>query len=220
MIFKVAELCVETKNECPYVRHICRGYLSDGTPELTVELKCTDPLEQSIELLRQVNDALIDRDTFLIHGSALALDGEGYLFAAHSGTGKSTHAAMWRRVFGDRVTMINDDKPFLRVTEEGAFLFGSPWDGKHRLSTNTSCPLKALCFIKRGQRDVLHAISPNDALNYIFDQLPRSESSAYMGRLLELLDRLLKTIPLYLLECTPTENAARIACGGMNGDKI
>ena len=52
---------------------------------------------------------LSDYDGFFFHSSALALDGEGYLFTALSGTGKSTHTRNWRRLFGDRVTMINDD---------------------------------------------------------------------------------------------------------------
>ena len=40
-----------------------------------------------------------------------------------NGTGKSTHARLWRETFGDRVWMINDDKPLLRIESEGA---GSP----------------------------------------------------------------------------------------------
>lgn len=221
MIIRVADLTVRTIDECDYVRHICRNYtVSDQPAELTVTLKSTDPLEQSIELLRRVNDTLIQKNTFLIHSSALALDNMGYLFAAHSGTGKSTHASMWRKVFGSRVTMINDDKPFLKVDSSGVTVFGSPWDGKHHLSTNTSVPLKALCFLKRGKEDVISPFPPSQALNHIFDQIPRSEDAGYMLHLLELLDKLFSTIPLYQLECTPTENAALVAFHGMNGDII
>jgi serine kinase of HPr protein (carbohydrate metabolism regulator) len=56
-------------------------------------------------------------DTFLFHGSAIAVDGVGYLFTAKSGTGKSTHARLWRELLGARAVMVNDDKPLLRVTE-------------------------------------------------------------------------------------------------------
>ena len=33
-------------------------------------------------------------DTFLFHGSAIAVDGAAYIFTAKSGTGKSTHARL------------------------------------------------------------------------------------------------------------------------------
>ena len=220
MIFEVAGLTVRVHGESGYLRALCADHISASEPELTVTLEQTDPLEQSIELLRQVNDALIEKNTFLMHCSALALDGQGYLFAAHSGTGKSTHAAMWRQEFGDRVTMINDDKPFIRITDGGVFVCGSPWRGKHNLGTNICVPVKALCFLERGQSDRIFGISPARALDSIFDQIPRSPDPAYTLRLLELLDSLLTRVPLYRLECTPTKAAARTAFFGMNGDKL
>ena len=220
MVFKVAELVVQTNNECDYLRHICADFLCDEPPQLTVELESSDPLEQSIELLRQVNDRLIEQDTFLMHCSALALDGEGYLFAAPSGTGKSTHAAMWRRVFGDRVVMICDDKPFVRVSPEGVFVYSSPWRGKHELGQNICRPLKAVCFVERGDTDEIMPICPEEALDAIFDQLPRYSAPAHTVRLLELVDKLLTGTPFYRLRCTPTEQAAKRAFFGMNGDKV
>ena len=220
MIFEVAGLTVQVSGQCDFVSALCADYICDAHPQLTVELTCADPLSQSIELLRQVNDRLIEQDTFLMHCSALALDGDGYLFAAHSGTGKSTHAAMWRRAFGDRVTMINDDKPFVRVSEDGAEVFGSPWKGKHNLGCNSSAKVKALCFLKRGERDRILPISAEQALEHIFDQLPRYQKAEHTIRLLELVDKLLTTIPLYLLECTPTPRAAQVALDGMNGEKL
>ena len=46
-------------------------------------------------------------DTILFHGSVIAVDGEGYLFTAKSGTGKSTHARLWRETFGDRAVRVS-----------------------------------------------------------------------------------------------------------------
>ena len=71
-----------------------------------------------------------DYDGFFFHSSALALDGEGYLFTALSGTGKSTHTRNWRKLFGERVTMINDDKPIIRRIDGRFFVCGTPWMGK------------------------------------------------------------------------------------------
>lgn len=51
---------------------------------------------------RKIAEKLVQYDVMLFHGSAVAVDGIGYLFTAKSGTGKSTHTRLWREYFGDR----------------------------------------------------------------------------------------------------------------------
>lgn len=137
-----------------YLPRQCRDYCTDRPPQWTVRATEADLLREnpegkpyaagyleSLALYRQICERLIEWDVVLFHGSALALDGKAYLFTAPSGTGKSTHAALWRQVFGTRVTMINDDKPLLRFAPEGVTVFGTPWAGKAHLQTNTSALL-------------------------------------------------------------------------------
>jgi len=52
-----------------------------------------------------VAENMVMHDVLLMHGSSLCMDGEGYIFTAVSGTGKSTHTRLWRECFGDRVRM-------------------------------------------------------------------------------------------------------------------
>ena len=68
---------------------------------------------ETIALHDRITRKLLEKDIFLMHGSAIAVDGECYLFTAPSGTGKSTHTRLWREYFGDRAVMVNDDKPYL-----------------------------------------------------------------------------------------------------------
>ena len=84
---------------------------------------------------------LSEYDGFFFHSSALELDGEGYLFTALSGTGKSTHTRNWRRLFGDRVTMINDDKPIIRKIDGRFYVCGTPWMGKSNIGCNRMAPV-------------------------------------------------------------------------------
>ena len=84
-------------------------------------------------IYRKIADALVDDGVILYHGSVIAVDGQGYLFTAKSGTGKSTHTALWRELFGERAVMVNDDKPLLRVKDDQVTVYGTPWNG-NRLS--------------------------------------------------------------------------------------
>ena len=207
------------------IHKLCREYAVTEKPEMWIILTDLDirregegletPLPpeylETLAALRRLADAFADRDTLLFHGSALALDGQGYLFTAKSGTGKSTHARLWRQMFGDRVLMVNDDKPFLKITEEGVFACGSPWDGKHHLSANVMVPLKAICVLRRGEENRIRSISPAEALPRLLEQCYRPEDSGRFLHTLELLDRLAGKVRFYELACNMDPEAAEIA---------
>ena len=94
---------------------------------------------------------LISFGGMMLHSSAVVLDGEAYLFSAPSGTGKSTHTSLWLQHFGDRAFILNDDKPAIRVTDNGIFVYGTPFSGKNDISENTGVPLKAVAVLSRGE---------------------------------------------------------------------
>lgn len=97
-----------------------------------------DSYLEKLAVLRKMSDELISRNTLLFHVSAVSLDGDGYLFTAKSGTGKSTHTRLWREYFGDRAVIVNDDKPFLQISDEGVIVFGSPYGGNSAIRSRKS----------------------------------------------------------------------------------
>ena len=145
-LLKIADVIVQvkTKTDRPWKR--CRKYLvEEGVPEITVEITDED-LERDEEFLavqRKITEKLIDFDVLLFHSSLMAVDGFGYAYSAPSGTGKSTHTAILRKVYGDRVQIVNDDKPFLRLKDGVVYAYGTPWAGKEHLENNIKVPLHA-----------------------------------------------------------------------------
>ena len=69
-------------------------------------LTCSDSHMEIITLLRKIADYITQYNRALMHGSAICVDGKAYIFTALSGTGKSTHTALLRKLLGDRCTMI------------------------------------------------------------------------------------------------------------------
>ena len=65
--------------------------------------KYSDIYLETMAVYRKIEDKLLDYDTILFHGSAVAVDGVGYLFTAKSGTGKSTHTRLWREMLSEIV---------------------------------------------------------------------------------------------------------------------
>ena len=232
-VFSVRSLFDSTKD-------YCRDYLTEADADFSLEVfpedlvfeqqaldeeareegmkrrKFTDPFLERTAIQRKVAEALFDRDVLLIHGSAVAVDGLGYLFTAACGTGKSTHTRYWREVFGGRAVMVNDDKPFVHITASGVTMYGAPWSGKHGLHTNVAVPLKGVCILERGSENRIKRILPEDALSMLLhqSQLPLAEDKADAFR--QLVCRLADATLLWRMACTKDPQAATIAWESMS----
>ena len=170
-----------------------------------------------LALYRKLTDVLSYHDTFLMHGSVIAVDGEAYMFTAKSGTGKSTHSALWRQYFGPRAVMVNDDKPLITIRGGQSYACGTPWDGKHHLSNNLILPLKAICILERGRENEIYEISYTEAFPMLLQQTHRSRNPVVLTHTLELLESLRQSTHFFRLHCNQNPEAARISYEGMQG---
>ena len=177
-----------------------------------------DAYIETLAVYRKIAEQMPSYDTVLFHSSAVAVDGAAYLFAAKSGTGKSTHARLWRELLGDRAIMINDDKPLLRITDAGATVFGTPWNGKHHLGVNGCAPLRAICMLERGTQNGIVRIEPKTAYPYLLRQTYRPDSPEAMRKTLMLLNRLTETVAFWRLKCNMEPDAARVSYEAMRRD--
>ena len=155
---------------------------------------------------------LIPFDGMMLHSSAVIMDGYAYLFSAPCGTGKSTHTTMWRETFGtERVQMLNDDKPALRLEDGRWYAYGTPWSGKTAQNINAKVPLGGICVLTRGENNEITPFGGTQAVLALMEQTSRPASLEGRGRLLELIDNLLSSVPVWKLKCTPTHDAARVS---------
>lgn len=248
MKIKLVDKTIEINNLYPYIEQYCKNYISTdcecksdfiiGISDTDIEYErrkseaedkkegipiryFTDEYLETLAVYRKIAEQMLSYDTILFHGSVIAVDGCGYLFTAKSGTGKSTHARLWRETFGDRAVMVNDDKPLLRITKEGVIAYGTPWDGKHRLSSNTSVPLKGICILERSAKNHIVRLDSKEQLRSAYpmmvQQTHKSSNPSSARRTMELIDRLMDDVPIYRLSCNMEPEAAKIAYEGMQG---
>ncbi len=152
---------------------------------------------------------LIDHDGMMIHASAVVMDGKAYLFSAPCGTGKSTHTKLWQKVFGeDKVKMLNDDKPAIRLVEGQWYAYGTPWSGKHDISSNIKVQLGGICVLSRGQENKIETFGGPKAAHAILEQTARPREPQRMMNMLELIDKLLEKVPVWRMECNMDPQAA------------
>lgn len=238
--YRLAGHTVEIESLYPQVHTLCADYRVGGGPEYRISItpadiaferdrsaredlvegrpvgKYGDGYLETLAVYRKLTLALLPENILLVHGSVVAVDGEGYLFTAKSGTGKSTHTRLWMEVFGPRAVMVNGDKPLLHVGDSGVTVYGTPWDGKEHLSRNMSCPLKAICILARGEDNRIWPVSKKAALPMLLQQCNRPREPAALAKALALTDRLGSLVPIYRLECNMSPEAAVVAYEGMD----
>ncbi len=146
---------------------------------------------------------LTDYNGLLFHASAICVDGNAYIFTAPSGVGKSTHSAFLGKLLGERFSYINDDKPLLRFNEsENCFyVYGTPWDGKHHRSQNIKAPLKAVCFLTRGESPQIVKIDVINSIPLLMEQTLRWHDDESADYYLEMLNKLSKSVDFYAMKC-------------------
>ena len=152
---------------------------------------------------------LLAHEGMMLHASAVEYDGQVVCFSAPPGTGKSTHAEKWVRLFD--VSILNDDKPALRRIDDVWKVYGTPWSGKEDLSQNRSAPLAAICFLFRGEENILEPLTPTQALPLLLSQTPFRLRREDMERLLTTADCLLRETKVFRLTCRNDDSAARFA---------
>ena len=169
---------------------------------------------EELAVYRKICEKMPFYDTFLFHCSVIAVDGEAYAFAAPSGTGKSTHARLWRELLGERAVMVNDDKPLLRIGDV-VTAYGTPYDGKHHLSNKIAVPLKAVAIVERGEKNNIEKIDPSEAFPILVQQTYRPLDVSALGKTMELLDKLMDKVSFYRLHCNMDIEAAKVSYEGM-----
>ena len=230
MKIRIAELNIEIFHSYPLLPLLCREYLADfERADISVRVTKQEILAEMANTKESVSEEIAEVacayraiamclprfQAFVLHAAVVECNGKAYAFSAPSGTGKSTHIALWQRVFGSRVRVINGDKPILRLIDGTWYAFGTPWCGKERLSLNASAPLAAICFLQRARENSIAPLDDAQAVSRLFYQILMPKEEEQVIRFLELLDLVAEKIPFYQLNCNMLPEAATVAYQGM-----
>lgn len=183
------------------------------------EVPAGEYYRENLAILKLVSNKLLDDyNGFLFHCTSLEYEGGGYAFTARSGTGKSTHARLLCDLLGDKISYINDDKPFVRYfpEKEQFVIYGSPWNGKHNLSNNVAVPLKGVCILTRGKENSIRREKDLfRVLTCLGNQILYPDTREQGEKFMDLINLLFEKVSFYLLSCNVSEEAAKTSFEGM-----
>ena len=227
---------IETVHVLPFA--LSRKFLTDEEPDIRINSTQNDidvekPLYEaengltaswdgSVEVtvvLRKVAESILDRGAFVIHGSAIAVDNEAYLFTANSGVGKTTHSLKWLKHISGAYP-VNGDKPLI-LTGDVPLACGSPWAGKESLYTNKMVPLKAIVLLERSEKNEIHPISFAEAFLFLLQQIHRPEETEKMRKTLSLLKTLDGKVDFYRFQMNNyREDCLQVSYEALTGKKL
>lgn len=234
-LYSLADFVVELDHQHDYLAKQCEQYRYEGADPVQITVSVSqDQLRRERELFpdsrypdgylesvcayRQLCLQLPVRDAFLMHGCVIDCGGRGVGFLARSGVGKTTHAMLWKRVYADRMRIINGDKPIIRFFEGVPYAYGTPWAGKENMQINDRVRLTDLCLIRRGEENAVYRVDPAEHLDALMQQLLLPAEPEAAGKTLELLDSLLSACNLWVIQCNLSEEAAITAHNAIIGD--
>ena len=203
----------------------CSDYVTDDEPTSTIKMVQQDIIKEKkhfsnaesktnlsgsyleyMALLRKLTEEMIDNRILLMHGAAIGLHDNAYIFTAPSGTGKTTHILKWLKSCPDAI-VINGDKPFLKFCDNGSILVcGSPWAGKEYMQTNTMMPLKSIILMERAEENQIQKINFSEASPFILKQIYRPDDAEKMHTTIHLIQHLQQVIQIYRFQCNNYKN--------------
>lgn len=144
-----------------------------------------------------------------IHATAISLGGKAILFSAPSGTGKSTHASHWKKVFPEAV-FINDDKPIINVENNQLYVYGSPFSGEHCINKNTKSKLKAIVFLKQGVDNKIEKVSIKEVIPELIRNTLNPKLETSWNKIIPLIEKVYEEIPVLRLYATNSVDSVNV----------
>ena len=213
---------------------VCRtddGYMIERLPVIAsrpcacIRIVDDDPLhvrgwiypgrEGSIRSLNNVFDAgcmeymLSAIGAINLHSSFVRCAGSAILFTAPSGTGKSTQAGLWEKYAA--AEQINGDRTVIRCINGVWTAYGFPFAGSSGIYRNESAPIRAIAVLRQAPENTIERLRASEAFRLLYSEsaMQRWHEAGHAAVVDQIL-QLCRSVPVYMLRCTPDERAVRL----------
>ena len=139
-----------------------------------------------------------------VHACGLVEAGNGYLFAGHSGAGKTTMARLWERDPG--ITVLSDDRIVLRQIDGRFWMYGTPWHGEAGLARSARAPLAQVFLLRHAAANAVLPISGVEATARLFScTFPTFHDRVGLAFTVGCCEELVRTVPCAELGFVPDD---------------
>ena len=170
-----------------------------------------EPTFEKISITRKITGVLPFYSAVLMHGLVIHDGKYAYMFTAPSGTGKTTRGRLFVEKYPN-CSILNGDKPIIRIEDRQVFACGSPWKGKEGYGLNLESPLKAIFLLERSDNTEIIPIQFADAFEFLLHQVFISPEGNNVLKTFELLRSIGENVKLFRFRSPCTAESVEAAC--------
>ncbi len=151
---------------------------------------------------------LLKNNGLILHCSYMMYHGKAILFSAPSGTGKTTQAKLWEKVYHSEI--INGDKCLLQNENGNWYACGYPYHGSADECRNEKYPILSIIVVRQSPFDKIEEIPLIQQISCI-----NSETTVNIwdeddvGKAIDLITDLCKKVTVVKQHCTMKDEAAK-----------
>lgn len=160
---------------------------------------------------RNLADMLPLKDSCVLHSCFIKVGERGIAFSARSGTGKTTHMNLWSKILGDKMKVVNGDKPIVRFIGDAPYGYGTPWMGKEGIGSKDSAKLTDICMIERSANNETVPISKDEGMLLLMQQIHMPTDVVALSATMKLIDRIASSCRFWKIRCNMDIDAAYTA---------
>ncbi len=204
------DFTTERLGDCPYKRLLVDEDFRQARVVLNRQCLSLEDgrraLEYPLDELVITHHLSLGRGVELHACGLVGANGESYLFAGHSGAGKSTTTRLWRRHLP--VTVLSDDRIIVRKENGQFFMHGTPWHGEAAFASPLKAPVRRIFLLEHGSGNRMEQVPGSVAVGEL---LARSFTPFYHRRfvdpVLTLLEEMAESVPCYRFHFVPDQSA-------------
>ena len=142
----------------------------------------------------------------MLHSCSILFNDMVWAFSGPSGTGKSTHCDIWKRLFDTPI--VNGDLNLIGIEDGVAYVYGTPWCGSSGIFENAKRRLGGIVLLKQAVDNRLEELSPEKKILYVEQRLITSVwDRTMLEKTLNIVSEIVKNIYVKRFYCNKDDEA-------------
>lgn len=156
--------------------------------------------------LVQLERVLLNVGALVLHCSYLMYEERAILFSAPSGTGKTTQAKLWEKLYPAKI--INGDKAIIQKKGDTWYACGFPFHGSADECENAQYPIEAVVVVRQNPEDHIEELRPLQKVQYVYSETTVNIwDQESVSKALDLVNDLVSNVKVVCQQCTMKDDA-------------
>lgn len=143
----------------------------------------------------------------VLHSASIINNGKAVLFSAMSGVGKSTHAAIWTKLYKSEV--FNGDVNLISFENGKPYINGLPWCGTSETYNKGKYEISSIVMLKQAEKNEIREFNEQEKTTHVLHRfITPNWTVDNLDKLLDAAVKVAKTTDVFQLKCNMEDEAA------------